>query len=110
MKFSLATITALVAASAPVAMADSWDCNGSWNDGGLKRLSFKFRGYCEDRYGQCFLDAVRNRGVTVHNWQCWQTNDGSWQADLSITAGLAWQVNNAIQSVTGTWRGCWPNE
>jgi hypothetical protein len=49
MKISLATVTALVAASAPTAMAADWKCNGSWNDGGLKRLSFKFQGYCEDR-------------------------------------------------------------
>ncbi|RSL84446.1 hypothetical protein CEP52_016428, partial [Fusarium oligoseptatum] len=85
MKFSLATITALVAASAPAAMADGWECNGSWGDGGLKRLSFKFQGYCENRYGQCFLAAIRGKGLTVHNWQCWKRDDGWWQADLSTT-------------------------
>ena len=88
MKISLVTVTALVAASAPTAMAADWKCNGSWNDGGLKRLSFKFQGYCEDRSGQCFLSAIRGKGLTVHNWQAWKTDDnGWWQVDLSTTAG-----------------------
>jgi hypothetical protein len=107
MKLSLVPILAFLAAPA---LAADWQCNGNWNDGGLKRLSFTFNGYCEGRYGQCFLDALRGRGLTVHNWQCWKRGDGKWQVDFSTTAGLAWQANNAIEQVTGSWRGCWPNQ
>ncbi|KAH7174161.1 uncharacterized protein B0J16DRAFT_387987 [Fusarium flagelliforme] len=108
MKFSLATITAIIAASAPVAMADDWKCNGSGWEGGLRRLSFKFKGYCEHESGRCFLRAIRGKGLVAQNWQAWKVEDGWWQVDVSTTAGLAWQVNNAIQDVTGEWRGCWP--
>lgn len=87
MKFSIATLAAVIAASAPTVMADSWQCNGSWNDGGLKRLSFLFDGYCENQSGQCFLSALRGKGLTVHNWQAWDRGDGWWQVDFSTTAG-----------------------
>ncbi len=111
MKFSILSTLALLAATSSTALADDWKCNGSWGDGGLKRYSIKFKGYCENRYGQCFLDNIRGKGLTVHNWQCWKTDDdGWWQADFSTTAGLAWQINNGIEAVTGSWRGCWPNQ
>ncbi|OAA53160.1 Mg2+ transporter protein, CorA-like/Zinc transport protein ZntB [Cordyceps fumosorosea ARSEF 2679] len=111
MKFSIVPVAALMAAtSSSVVLADDWKCNGVWGDGGLRRYSFRFKGYCENRWGQCFLDNIRGKGLTVHNWQCWKTDDdGWWQADFSTTAGLAWQINNAIEVVTGSWRGCWPN-
>ncbi|BEJ11552.1 hypothetical protein CspHIS471_0200120 [Cutaneotrichosporon sp. HIS471] len=107
MKLSLVPLIAFLAA--PV-IADEWACNGNWRDGGLKRLSFTFNGYCEDRWGQCFLDALRSRRLTVHNWQCWKRGDGKWQVDFSTTAGVAWSANQAIESVTHNWRGCWPNQ
>ncbi|KAI0738995.1 hypothetical protein C8Q80DRAFT_222920 [Daedaleopsis nitida] len=111
MKFALPSFltVALLAAPALVA-ADNWTCNSSWNDGGLRRLSFNFQGYCENRWGQCFLDALRGRALTVHNWQAWDRGDGWWQVDFSTTAGLAWQANNAIQDVTHVARGCWANQ
>lgn len=108
MKISSATLLAL-SALGNVASADDWRCNGQWGDGGLRRYSWLFQGYCEDRYGQCFLDRIRGRSLTAHNWQCWRRDDGWWQVDVSTTAGLAWQLNNAIEDVTHSWRGCWPN-
>ncbi|EOD48026.1 hypothetical protein GTA08_BOTSDO13024 [Neofusicoccum parvum] len=112
MKFSAPTLAILtLAASAPTALADDWRCKGVNGDGGLRRYSWQFKGYCEDRSGQCFLDKLRGKGLREHNWQCWKTDDdGWWQADASYTAGLAWQINNAIEEVTGSWRGCWPNQ
>jgi hypothetical protein len=47
------------------------------------RMSWQFKGYCEDEYGQCFLRALRKRGAIVHNWQCWKRDDGWWQADYT---------------------------
>jgi hypothetical protein len=58
--FLLLTIVSLVS-------CDDWQCNGDWKDGGLVLLSFLFKGYCEQRYGQCFLDSIRARAITVHN-------------------------------------------
>ncbi|KAH7098930.1 hypothetical protein BKA62DRAFT_711334 [Auriculariales sp. MPI-PUGE-AT-0066] len=110
MRFSTSVIAVAALFAPSLVAADDWQCNGNWDDGGLRRLSFTFDGYCEGSYGQCFLDAIRGKGVTVHNWQAWDLGNGYWEADLSTTAGLAWQVNNAIQDVTGTWRGCWPNQ
>jgi hypothetical protein len=105
--FSPALVT--LAALGNVASADEWTCNGVWGDGGLRRYSWLFKGYCEDRSGQCFLDRIRGRGMTAHNWQCWRRDDGWFQADVSTTAGLAWQLNAAIEDVTHSWKGCWPN-
>ena len=87
MKFSAATLAVFAAAAPFTLAADDWKCNGSWNDGGLHRLSFKFNGYCENEYGQCFLRAIRGKGLTVHNWQCWDLGNGWWEADFSTTAG-----------------------
>jgi hypothetical protein len=111
MKFVLsAPLLVLAAMTAELAAADEWKCNGWWKDGGLRRYSWQFKGYCENRYGQCFLDVLRGKGLADHNWQCWDTgNDGWWQADVSFTAGLAWQINNGINEITGTNLGCWPN-
>ncbi|RDW58596.1 hypothetical protein BP6252_13072 [Coleophoma cylindrospora] len=106
MKISVASIVATLSLTSTVA-ADDWQCNGAWGDGGLRRYSFKFQGYCEDRYGQCFLDALRSNGLPPHNWQAWDLGDGWWEADFSLTAGMGPEVNNAIKSVTNTWRGCW---
>lgn len=63
--FSYPTFLALAAVS-QVASADDWQCNGWWGDGGLRRYSWLFKGYCEDRYGQCFLDKIRGKGLTAH--------------------------------------------
>lgn len=109
MKLSTTLAFALTAFTSSV-LADNWSCNNGWADGGLRRLSFNFDGYCENRYGQCFLDELRWRGLTVHNWQAWDKGDGWWQVDFSTTAGLAGQANAAIERVTGSWRGCWPNQ
>lgn len=87
MKFSLAAITAIIAASAPAAMADDWKCNGSGWETGLRRFSFKFKGYCEHESGRCFLRAIRGKGLVAQNWQAWKVEDGWWQVDVSVTAG-----------------------
>lgn len=106
MKISLASL-ALVALAAPQVYADTWNCNGWWADGGLRRYSITFNGYCENRSGQCFLDAIRARWMPVHNWQAWKRKDGKWQADFTVTAGMAPSLNAAMEDVTGLWRGCW---
>lgn len=103
--FLLVLVTAFT-----IGAATDWRCNSWTHDGGLVRLSFLFQGYCEDRSGQCFLDRLRARALTVHNWQAWRREDGWWQVDFTTTAGLAWQANNAIEDVTHSWRGCWPNK
>ncbi|KAH8899770.1 hypothetical protein GQ53DRAFT_757929 [Thozetella sp. PMI_491] len=108
MKFT-ATPLALVLAAVGTqrVAADSWNCNGNSQDGSLHRYSFTFQGYCENRFGLCFLDSIRNYGIADHNWQAWNRGDGWWQVDVSAAAGSAPVMNNAIQAVTGLWRGCW---
>ncbi|RSH88324.1 uncharacterized protein EHS24_000861 [Apiotrichum porosum] len=109
MKFSLVSLASLLALTsfvAPVEASD-WECNHSWKDGGLRRMSFKFNGYCEDLWGRCFLDKLRSRALIIHNWQCWPLGDGNWQVDFSTLKGMGTEAGKAIQDVTGQWKGCW---
>ncbi|KAI5783241.1 hypothetical protein DFH27DRAFT_604085 [Peziza echinospora] len=125
MKISIFAATALLlslgstAEASPVSIPDDattlvtraqmFQCGDSWSDGGLRRYRFKFEGYSEANWGQDFLNGIRGRGITVHNWQCWKEGN-TFIADFSTTAGLAWSSNIAIQNVIGYWVGCWPNQ
>lgn len=110
MKFSLilplAWVLTLTSLVTPVA-AGEWKCNGSWGDGALMRHSFTFTGYCEERWGQCFLDGLRSNGLIIHNWQCWKRDDGRWQVDFSTTRLLGSAAAYAIYTVSGSWPQCW---
>jgi hypothetical protein len=86
----------------------NWMCNSWWRDGGLQRISFKFRGFCEDTEGECFLKELKREMVLVHNWQAWDTGDGWWQADLSTFWGQNGNARYAIKTVTGIdASSCW---
>ncbi|RSH86450.1 uncharacterized protein EHS24_004706 [Apiotrichum porosum] len=106
---SLGSILALTTFVAPVT-AKSWWCNGNWDDGDLHRVSFKFNGYCEGQWGQCFLYSLRAAGLNPHNWQAWKTDDGNWQVDFSIPKGKSDLANKGIEDITHVWKGCWPGQ
>ncbi|KAH7099505.1 hypothetical protein BKA62DRAFT_709780 [Auriculariales sp. MPI-PUGE-AT-0066] len=116
MRFTSISILALAASMSslvsPVA-AHEFQCNGQWNDGGLTRLSFLFKGFCDYDWGKCFLHEMRNGWTVVHNWQCWQRDDGWWQADFTVAKGAT--VSSAAAQIENKARewdvvetdGCW---
>lgn len=85
----------------------NWKCNGFWTEDGRQRISFKFQGFCEDKWGQCFLEKVRSNGIQPHNWQAWDLGDGWWQVDLSINWGMSQVARNAIVEYTHINIPCW---
>jgi hypothetical protein len=87
-------------------------CLGQWDDGALERVSFQFKAWCEERWGQCFMDVMRRRGLTVGNWQCWQRSDGWWQVDVSTDRSKEGVAADAIHDATRygqVWDRCWSN-
>jgi len=107
MKFSVSTPLLALAAFTQIAAANEWECGQTEGDGGLRRYFWRFKGYCEDQYGQCFLRSIRSHGVVEHNWQCGKAENGWWHAELSSSAGLAPSINGGIEDVTGVKLSCW---
>lgn len=106
--FTLLAPTALALPQNPPSRGDL-QCGSMWAEGGLSRLSFNWTGFCTDRWGQCFLDAIRQKGVSPINWQAWSMNDGTgrWQMEFSVKPGEEQAAIQGLSDFIGKWFSCW---